>query len=40
MGFYPIEGDSQNPEGVSYFENYDGDGEDRVIFIRRLKEIG
>jgi GNAT superfamily N-acetyltransferase len=37
MGFRPIDGpDSQNLYGTAAFADYDGRGEDRVMFVRRL----
>jgi ribosomal protein S18 acetylase RimI-like enzyme len=39
MGFTAVES-GKRVEGVPVFEGYDGDGEDRVMFIRELLTIG
>ena len=37
MGFRPLDGPgSQNIYGTTAFPDYDGPGEDRVVFVRRL----
>jgi len=39
MGFTPVESGTRF-EGVPVFEGYDGDGQDRVMFIRELPTMG
>jgi hypothetical protein len=37
MGFRPLEDPgTQNIYGTSAFPDYDGPGEDRVVFVRRI----
>jgi GNAT superfamily N-acetyltransferase len=38
MGFVAEPGD-KTVDGISVFENYDGEGEDRVLFLKRLNAI-
>lgn len=39
MGFV-VEAGDKTVDGISVFENYDGVGEDRVLFLKRLNPIG
>jgi hypothetical protein len=39
MGFL-IESGNKTVDGISVFENYDGVGEDRVLFSKRLNATG
>lgn len=36
IGFIIIEGDSINENGISYHKNYDGQNEDRVLFLYKI----
>ena len=39
IGFEIVEGNSRSPENISYFKDYDGEEQDRVLFRKRVSTL-